>query len=371
MALQTFDLNTLLTGGYKAPFPAAAPAPAAKPAAAAPAPSGGGGGGAVYWVGADGNVWLKGSSGVQNVGKPSNLQANGFDAANLSAQATRINDPNPPKGSAPSNPNGAAASGPIYPDKSNDIAFLNANLGTADQQQSVGLAKVQQALANIIGGYDTEAGQNQTLYQTNADSNQNSLQKNKQSALVGAAQGRKGLFGTLASLGALNGSGIDLANKAVVTGANQDLSGAADNYATNQTGLDTALQTFKNEDAARRKAAQQAADDAQTTVKYNTAKTKQDVYRGIANDYEAMGKHAEAADYTGRASSLFPEIANYSIPSTNLAPAPATFNLPTLSSYLANAGGTNVTATPSTSGSAGTGGLPGLIASNKKKLVTA
>lgn len=364
MAVQPFDLNTLITGGYKAPFPTVA---APKAAPAPQVQNNPGNGGAVYWVGADGNVWLKGSSGVQNVGKPSNLQAGGFDAARLSAQATRINDPNPPKAAAPGNPTGASA--PVLPDKSNDIAFLNSNLAGADSQNSVGLAKVAQALANIIGGYDTEAGQNQTAYQGNSDNNQNAYQKNKASALVGAAQGRKGLFGTLASLGALNGSGIDLANKAVVTGANQDLSGAADNYATNQTGFDAALQKFKDEDAARRKDAQTAADDAKTTVQYNTAKTKQDIYRGIANDYEAEGNHGAAADYTGRASALFPEIANYSIPSTNLAKTPAAFNLPSLSSYLANAGGTQVSSTPSTNGGAsGVNGLPGLIASNKRKV---
>lgn len=57
----------------------------------------------VYWVGSDGNVYLKGPSGVKNVGSSSganyNLGAGGFESNTLhqSIQAQRIADPNPPQ----------------------------------------------------------------------------------------------------------------------------------------------------------------------------------------------------------------------------------------------------------------------------------
>ena len=49
----------------------------------------------VYWVGQDNNVYFKTRSGVQNAGQAVQTSDAGFDAARMSAQATRINDPNP------------------------------------------------------------------------------------------------------------------------------------------------------------------------------------------------------------------------------------------------------------------------------------
>lgn len=49
--------------------------------------------GAVYWIGADGNIWLKDSFGVQNMGVPISSSAIGFDTMKGSAQATLIDDP--------------------------------------------------------------------------------------------------------------------------------------------------------------------------------------------------------------------------------------------------------------------------------------
>lgn len=57
--------------------------------------------GAVYWVGADGNVYMKGAGGdgasVTNEGKAINTGSAGFDAAGASGVATQISDPNPPQ----------------------------------------------------------------------------------------------------------------------------------------------------------------------------------------------------------------------------------------------------------------------------------
>lgn len=324
--------------------------------------------GSVYWLGADGNVYLKGASGVQNAGKAINLSDAGFDASGLSAEATRINDPNPPPG--PANPNGnTGGTAPAVADKSNDIALQNAGLGAVDTQTSSGLSAIDKALGTLIGQYDTEAGANEGNFKTQSDTNQNNLQKNKQSALVNAAQGRQGLFGTLSSLGALNGSGIDLANRAVQKGANDDLNGAADNFGTNQSSLDTAIGTFRQEDKERRDNANTSADNARTNTRNEAAKSKQTFYSNLANDFAAQGDAGEASRYTGLASALYPEVAATSIPNSNIAYTGAAFTPGTLASYLAGANSTAVTAAPVNGG-----GIPGLTASNpikKKQLVTA
>lgn len=333
--------------------------------------------GSVYWVGADGNVYLKGANGVQNLGSSNgqnyNLGNGGFESNTLkqSVQATRISDPNPPK-TAPSNPNGSGSSsgGATTQDRSNDIALQQAGLGSVDSQTQAGIAAINAALGSLTGQYDTETAANEGNYHTQSDTNQNNLQKNKQSALVNAAQGRQGLYGTLASLGALNGSGVTLANQAVQRGANDDLSGAGDTYDTNQTGLDTAIGTFRQEDTKRRQDAQTATNDAITGVNNQAAKTKQTFLSNLANDYSAEGNAGQAKAFSDQAAALYPQIAQSSVPSSNIGYEGAAFTPGSLGNYLAGSASTAVTATPTQGGK-----NPGLFASTiltgddtKKKL---
>jgi hypothetical protein len=329
---------------------------------------------AVYWIGANGNTYLKDSNGVRDLGKDNyGFSAGGFESNTLqqSIGATRIADPNAPAPSAPSNPNGAAASGPVYQDKSNDIALQNAGLGGADQQQNTGLAAIDTALGGLLGQYDTETTQNEGNFHTQSDTNRNNLQTNKQTALVNAAQGRRGLFSTLSSLGALNGSGIDLANEAVQKGANEDLTGAEGNYGSNQTGLNTAIEKYRQDNERRKQDANSASENAKTKVRHDTAVTKQGIYGNLANDYSAQGDAGNAAKYTKMAADLYPEVANNSIPTSNLAYSAAAFTPGTLANYINN-GATSVTAAPTQSGSSGQPNLPSLVAQNsdqKKKLL--
>lgn len=331
--------------------------------------------GAVYWVGADGNVWLKGSSGVQNLGSATTanygLSDAGFESNTLkqSIQAQRIADPNAPATGAPTNPNGdSGAAATVLPDKSNDIALQNAGLSAIDQQTSTGIASIDKALGGLNGQYDTEKTTNEGSYTANSDQNQTNLQKNKQTALVNAAQGLQGLNGILSSIGALSGSGLQLRDRAVQQGANEDLSGAADNYGVNQAALDTSIGTFRQEDDRRRKEAATAADNARANVNNNAATNKLQAFKSLADDYSQMGDSANAQKYTGLAAALFPTIAATSVPNSDIAYKGAAFTPATLASYIAGANPTTVSTT-----AAAPGQQPGLIATTpqkKKQLAT-
>lgn len=317
----------------------------------------------VYWVGQDGNTYMKASgiSGVQKWSAPLLPP----DQLGL----TQIADPSAPT-PAPTNPTGA--SGPAVVDKSNDIALNNAGLTGADQQQTAGLGSIDKALGGLIGQYDTEKTANEGNYGSQSDTNRGNLQTNKETALVNATQGRRGLFGTLSSLGALNGSGIDLANEAVQKGANEDLTGAEGNFSTNQTGLDSAITKFRQDDERRRNDANSAATNAKGKVQHDTAVTKQGIFSNLANDYAAMGDKGSASRYTQMAADLYPTVANNSIPdTTNLTAETAAFTPGTLANYLNN-GATTVSAGPAQGTGAGQGNLPSLFATNdqKKKVLT-
>jgi hypothetical protein len=281
-------------------------------------------------------------------------------------------DPAPTTGfsssnTAPANPNNTGGSGGThYEDKSNDIALQTAGLGAVDTQTNAGLTAVDKALAGLYSTYDAQTGKATKTYNDQSDSNQTNLQTNKQSALLNAAQGRRGLFGTLASLGALNGSGIDLANGAVQAGANEDLSGAASTFATNKTNLDGAIEAYKEADAERRQHAADAADNNKRGVRNQAAQTRQSFYSNLANDFQAEGNTGQAKHYTDLAASLYPEIASTTIPTMSLTPESAAFTPTSLANYL-SANNTLVSTTAPAGSSTGPSGLPGLVASTKRK----
>lgn len=267
---------------------------------------------------------------------------------------------------APSDPNRTSTSGTSGPapvDKSNNIALQLAGLAAADTQYSTGVSAVDKALAQLMGRYDAETKTNEDSYKTQADTNMNNLQKNKQAAMVNAAQGRRGLFGTLSSLGALSGDGITLANKAVQKGANDDLTGASENFGENQSGIDTAIGQFRQDDKFRRENANTSAENAKTNVAANVAKSRMSFYSNLANDYADMGNAAEAKRYSDLAAGLYPEMARTSLPETGLAYTGAAFTPASLQNYIAGADTTRVSTAPGQ----GPAAIPGLIASPVKK----
>lgn len=354
------------------PQPFALPKPVAAAPKAASAPSNNG----TFWVGSNGLVYVSGGNGVNSAGK-----ADGNTNSYWSSRGFKqIADPNPPKASAvssnnvaaPSNPNGVSGGGgsaSTYQDKSNDIALNNAGLASLDSQSAAGMDAISKALASIFGQYDTEKTSNETNYTDQSDTNQNNLQKNKQATYVNAASGRQGLFGKLASIGALNGDGIKLATNAVRNGANDDLSGANDTFEDNQTTLDAGINAFRTADDKRRKDASTAAEDAKTNVTNKIATSRQNFLQNLSNDFAAQGDSARARSYADQAGSLFDTIAKTTIPSTNLGYTGAGYTPGTLSSYLAGNTSTAVNSTPAQ----GTGGglsLPGLYVGTKKKTAT-
>lgn len=306
---------------------------------------------------------LQGSSAYLQGSSP-NLQP----AANPSSfpPSTVIHQPAPASttlGSVPAPPNPNATPAPAVVDKSNDI---NQNLSALDATKSLlsgGLSSIKGALASLLGRYDTEASSNQTSYNDQSTTNKGNFLKNVQSALLNAAQGRQGLFGVLASLGALNGSGLELANRAVQSGANQDISGANDNFATNQGGLDSGYGAFKSADQVRRDEAAKAEVEAEKALQAQVAGNQQTIYGNLANDYADMGNSGQAKAYSDLLAALFPTIAANAVPATGPTYTAAGYTPAPLSRYIS--GGTTVSSTPA-NGTAGVPGLAAYIAPTKK-----
>lgn len=290
--------------------------------------------------------------------------ADGSQTTNLVQGAQNTADTTGGGGSAPSAPSQSSA--PAYQDKSQDITLQNAGLGAVDAQRQTGVNTVEDNFNRIMGLYNTDDQNADTQYGNESDANQGDLQSNKQTTFQDAVQGRQGLFGTLASLGALNGDGIDLANRAVAAGANTDLTNAADTFATNQNSLDSGYNAFKAQDAQRKAAADQARQNDEKRVNADADKSKQGYLTALANDYQAEGNTGQAKTFADQAAALMPNIANENVPTMDIGYSGSAFTAPTLSSYVGKANNTTVQSTPATGGANNPLSVPGLVAAAKK-----
>lgn len=326
----------------------------------------------VYWIGQDGNVYVKGSKGTNNAGRAdantdSYWQSRGFgsiaDPNPIQPGATQQAAQTAPSGGGDGGGGGGAAAPAPKPDRSNSIALNLAGLGSLDSAFNSGNAAIDKQLTDVIGDYDVETGAAKTRFDTSTTSNNQNYQKNYQTSLVNAAQGRQGLFGSLSAIGALNGDGIVLANQAVAKGANDDISGASETHDSNASMLTEKFDDFTLEDKRRREEAQRAAEAAKLVNRGNTAKTRQEYYTKLSNDYAEEGNEGEAKRYAGMAGGLFPEIALASTPSAGITRQSAAFTPSTLADYMAGQDSTIVEATPTKPGES----TPGLVANSTKK----
>lgn len=334
----------------------------------------------VYWQGQDGNTYTK-----NNLGQTTNAGAHAGGVGSVLAPGNKatinglgyraIADPNVQTpaaqtgGTAPSDPNNTSGSGgsaTTYQDKSNDISMQNAGLASADATQQSGIDAINKSLGTIMGEYDDDANNAKTEYTNESNSNQQDLQGNKETALQDAVQGRQGLLSELGSIGALNGTGLQLATHAVQQGANSDLTNASDTFATNQNGLDSGYNAFTAQDKTRRTQAQAAADNDTEQVKNDTLKSKSTILKALGDDYQAEGNTTQAKNYYDQLNTLFPSIAATSVPTIDLGYSGSAYTAPTLSQYVGKANNTTVQSTPA-GATSGPLNIPGLIAVNKKQ----
>lgn len=304
---------------------------------------------AVYWIGQDGNAYYKGDDGkVANYGKPdggssdSQIRFYKEGYGNLSRDAKRIADPMAGQGQVQGASTTAAA-----PTQTKQAPQLNqaAVDATVKAEQSLGVEQdtgyrnIDDSFNSLLSRYNKEAERNEGDYTEGVETNTSNLQKNKQNALVAAAQGRRGLRGTLSALGALSGDGGVLADRAVTTSANQDIGEAADTFATNAQGLDKAIKNFRDEDKDRRSEAETTRTNQRTALEGSIASKRQNYFQKLAEIFGQADQTGAANDWLGKAGGLNNEIASKSrVVSTAFAPRAAAFTPGDLESYLAGAG---------------------------------
>lgn len=261
----------------------------------------------------------------------------------------------------------AAPTGPAKPQLNQ--AAVDATYKAVDSlgvEQDTGYRNIDDSFNSLISRYNKESAANEADYNEQTETNTGNLQKNKQNALIAAAQGRRGLRGTLAALGALSGDGGVLADRAVTTAANQDIGEAADTFATNAQGLDKAIKKSREEDADRRAEAQTTRNNQRTALEGSIAAKRQNYFQKLAEIFGQADQEGAANGWLQRAGDLNNEIASKTrVASTAFAPRSAAFTPGDLESYLAGAGDMTVDVT---AGGTGEGANPtSLVAGRKRK----
>lgn len=315
----------------------------------------------VYWIGQNGKTYMKGDE----TGDVTEWFAPLKSPQQLGY--TQIDDPVNPRGNVQGASTSApAASGPARPQLNQAaVDATNQAISSLDIERDTGYRNIDDSFNSLMSRYGKEAARNEEDYTQQTETNTNNLTKNKQNALVAAAQGRRGLRGTLAALGALSGDGSILADRAVTRGANEDIGEAADTFAGNAQTLDKAIGRFREEDKDRRAEAETTRTNQRTALEGSIASKRQNFFQKLAELYGGAERTAEANANLAQAGALNNEIAAKTrVASTPFAARSAAFTPGDLESYLAGAGDMTVDVT---AGDSGGMNPTSLLAGRKKK----
>ena len=230
---------------------------------------------------------------------------------------------------------GGGGGGSQYTDTTAARAAEQARIDALSTKENNLLASNRNQYANVLAGYDRERNINQMDYDDNTLDNSQDLQRNKQASLLAGAQGLRGLMNTLGAYGAAGGSGRQLASQAVNSQVNSETGEAANTYSTNQRGLDTSIGRFKEEDEARRKAAQQDLETSNRGVRANIAGERQTALKSLADLWKQAGNQGQAGNLLGEVGQLNHFIAENAAPSIGVNAKTAAYQAPGLDTYKA------------------------------------
>jgi hypothetical protein len=298
---------------------------------------------AAYWIGQDGNIWLKDASGTRNVGPATGstgLTDTGFydpwaseGESPLLINATRIDDPMVQKTTDTSGTGLSASDAAAY---DLGISNLQAGLGRLDPQKATGLQNINQSLDSSL--QQLLQGRNQaesTMGQTKTRAGQDYLiGKNTINAYAGA--GLQGLRRLMGSRGAGGGSAYtQAAPGAVAREATMQRNDLGRTYGQNMQDVDTGwnnyLQGYNESVNDVNTQGQTQRNALEESYKTNKASISQQIAQLIA---QKTGSVAGAQPYLDQANQLLGQ--------TGITPNPTiqyntqAYQAPNLGSYTAS-----------------------------------
>lgn len=318
-------------------------------------------GGAVYWVGQDGNIWLKGSGGTSNAGPAagSTLTGTSFsdpwadkgatDPTASITNATQIQDPSTQGKVLGDITSGGSTVTPGFNDPGTiagygqDIANLNTSLGLAPQQLASGNATADASYTNainqLLGGKTTA----NNTYTTNKNQDSQSYISGKNSIGANAGNTLNGLLRLLGSRGA--GGSTDatiVAPGDIARQATQQRNDLGNTFGTNESALDTNWNTYMDNYNKQVTNAGTQRDNSKITntnsVNTNSASIDQQIAALQQSLAIAQGGNGTAAaqPYLDAANRLLAGVASNPAGATATPFTMPTYGAPNLSAYTTN-----------------------------------
>ena len=276
-----------------------------------PSSPSGSGGGAVYWVGQDGNVWLKDATGTRNMGTAQSTMDNGFESQYGSGVATRIGDPLPGgvrTSSAPSGGSGVAAPPPL---NQAAVDATNASISSLDQILAQALASADTGYTNALNVLNTQEQQEKGKYDESTLSNMGNYDSNLAAAL---RAGRSGLSGLMAALrgggGAGNKFARDWVQNTVADTTSNDIREGYNTFDENRQELDSSMSTFLTNLKGKRAQNEDTRENNKRAAQLYDAEQRQNLLQKLAGFFSEAGRNDEAGSYIARAGQLAPTIAS-------------------------------------------------------------
>lgn len=237
-----------------------------------------------------------------------------------------------------------------------------------DQILANKLAEAEAEYQKVMQGYNEQDANNQQEYDQNVSTNEGNREAQHQAALLAAAQGGRGLYATLASIGALGGTGKLLANRAVAGEANADLGAADKTFTDNATNLESTFKKLKQQEDQRKLDANSNLEANKQADQYDIADQRQSLWKDMADLWTKAGNNTESANALAKAGSYTNDkVANTRPVVAKYAPADLQFSAPQLKSYLAGANDMTVHAADNAGGAP----INGAIFTSTKKRDTA
>lgn len=271
----------------------------------------------VFWVGQDGNIWMKDAGGTYNAGGNGAGNGNyvvqngqlydrwGDNGPVLMQGYGQIADPavTPP---APGGGGGGGGGGTL------NQGGVNNTQQTIDQIPGLlqaALAAEGVTYGNTVSGFNAaEAGQRDS-YGKETVTNQQNYDANFMDSIRAGIKGLGGLMSMLRGTGAGGGTAEDIARDTVGGTTANDIRGGADVQKENQGVLDSALSTFLTETGTKRKQAEDTRVNNERAIRRDSSTQLQDLFGRMAGFYGDAGNAGAANEWMGRAGALTPEIA--------------------------------------------------------------
>ena len=278
--------------------------------------------GAVYWVGADGNLYVKGAASVNggattNVGSAPKtmgidnnanngygITSNQINLPGLNIAAQQIADP-----ATATTPTAPAVAGKNTAMDDAAIANTQGSINQIAPLLASALASEGTSYGNATGALDASQKQQQGQYDSSTTTNQQNYDSNFMDSVRSGIKGLGSLMNILRGSGASGGTAEDQVRDVVGGQTADDIRTGADTQKGNQTTLDNALSSFLTDLKSKKAAADDTHANNVHAINAQSATNLQDLYSKMAGYYGDKGDTGAANTAMAQAGALTPQIA--------------------------------------------------------------